>query len=429
MHCVTLPFPRVAARPRLCTTLCSPFGEWQVTYFRVHVVYNPRTHLYVLWVNLNGGGGGDYAVGTSATPEGPFAFVHAVRAGRPSGGDFDILVDDDGAAYLIYTETRGHTMAAERLTDDFLASAAASPPPITPPPSPPSPPPSGFSLVGDGACRDASGAEPGFATNEPHHVAGFTEEQCAAACRATVGCADFSYCLTNTGCDGACHLYTAATSSGPPGSGGNWSWKPSAGELPVTRVTAEVWWRCYASGAPTTVSLRTQAVASATAPSNTSSGVFGNTFVEAPVLFKRKGTYYALFDNCCCFCGHGSGIGVYTAAHPLGPYTYHNNVGCTTNTSLSPGCGCGMDHSIAGGTCDFYGDSLTTAQQNFVIRIPQADGTIQYVWTGDRWQSADDGIKAHDLQYWSVLEWVSSPGSVDLPRQFVWQDSIQINLT
>lgn len=77
---------------------------------------------------------------------------------------------------------------------------------------------------------------------------------------------------------------------------------------------------------------------------------------------------------------------------------YHDNIGCTKNTSLTPGCGCGMNHGIAGGQCDFYGDSLTKAQQNFVIPIKQDDGSVQYVWTGDRWQSAADGIKAHDLQ-------------------------------
>merc|ERR1711918_129906 len=92
-------------------------------------------------------------------------------------------------------------------------------------------------------------------------------------------------------------------------------------------------------------------------PNNVSSGVFGNEFVEAPAMFKRKGLYYALFDNCCCFCGHGSGIGVYTARSPLGPWTYHNNIGCLTNISLTMGCGCGMNHGINGGKCSFYGDS------------------------------------------------------------------------
>jgi hypothetical protein len=44
-------------------------------------------------------------------------------------------------------------------------------------------------------------------------------------------------------------------------------------------------------------------------------------FVEAPALFKRNGIYYALFDHCCCFCFQGSGIRVYTAPSPLGPWT------------------------------------------------------------------------------------------------------------
>jgi hypothetical protein len=90
------------------------------TYFRVHTIYNPVTKLYILWVNLNGGPA-DFAVGTSKTPEGPFTHVHNVNAGRKSGGDFDILVDDDNSAYLIYTATQlGHTMTIEKLNDDML---------------------------------------------------------------------------------------------------------------------------------------------------------------------------------------------------------------------------------------------------------------------------------------------------------------------
>ena len=290
-------------------------------YFRVHTVFNAQTMKYVMWANLNGNEN-DYAVGTSDTPEGPFTFVHGIKAGRigAHGGDFDIFVDDDGAAFLIYTAVSGgHTMAVERLTDDYLRSAA--------------------------------------------------------------------------------------TSSGP---------------------------------------------------TNVSSGVFGIKFVEAPAMFKRKNVYYALFGNCCCFCSKGSGIGVYTASHPLGPWKYHNNVGCLANVTLTNGCGCGMDHSFVGGgdsskatdkgaaaaatlsalsgddqsadgTCSFYGDSLTKAQQNFVIQIPQADGSTQYVWTGDRWMSAPDGDKAHDLQYWSVLQFQNVQG-IDLPVQFAWQDEITINV-
>ena len=36
-------------------------------------------------------------------------------------------------------------------------------------------------------------------------------------------------------------------------------------------------------------------------------------FVEAPVLFERRGIYYALFGHCCCFCYQGSGMFVFQA--------------------------------------------------------------------------------------------------------------------
>merc|ERR1712107_778727 len=34
-----------------------------------------------------------------------------------------------------------------------------------------------------------------------------------------------------------------------------------------------------------------------------------------------------------------------------------------------------------------------------------ADGTVNFIWTGDRWQSAPDHLKDHDLQTWLPLEW------------------------
>ena len=46
-------------------------------------------------------------------------------------------------------------------------------------------------------------------------------------------------------------------------------------------------------------------------------------FSEAPAVFFRPqtGLFYALFGRCCCFCYQGSGLFVYTAAEPLGPWT------------------------------------------------------------------------------------------------------------
>jgi hypothetical protein len=58
-----------------------------------------------------------------------------------------------------------------------------------------------------------------------------------------------------------------------------------------------------------------------------SSGIFGSSFVEAPALFKRGSVYYATFGSCCCYCGEGSSVSVYTASSALGPYTKRNVLG------------------------------------------------------------------------------------------------------
>eukprot|EP00040_Diaphanoeca_grandis_P027038 m.152877 g.152877 ORF g.152877 m.152877 type:complete len:559 (+) comp30817_c2_seq3:120-1796(+) len=450
-------------------------ASWpHAVYFRVHVVYNPKTKLYILWVNvIDQSHPGDFYVGTSTTPEGPFVFKQGVNVGRKGAGDFDILVDDDGAAYIIYTCTGGnpsHTMGIERLSDDWLMGAMGTAYPIAPP-TPPTPTPPGISLVGHGACRDDAMLEPPFFTNEHTPLqAKTTEAECLATCAQDAVCTGVSYCGLNPGCHGACHIYQAnmsRSSSTPP------PWSFSKGEggdaNHITKVTTESWWTCYskASGVVDTL-MASDGLASSTSSSssthvryssqkrlvhednydsgvvarssstltsdpyprtNISSGVIGFEFVEAPVIFKRKGIYYALFGNCCCFCGHGSGAGVYTSTTPLGPWIYHENIACTK--PVGSGCGCGMDHKLSNGTtCDNYGFSLTKAQQNFVIQIPSttADGGIEYVWTGDRWQSAASGIKAQDLQYWSVLKWVAGPGGVDLPVPFTWEDTITIEV-
>ena len=49
---------------------------------------------------------------------------------------------------------------------------------------------------------------------------------------------------------------------------------------------------------------------------------FDEAWSEAPAVFYRpqNGLFYALFGHCCCFCLQGSGLFVYTAPAPLGPW-------------------------------------------------------------------------------------------------------------
>lgn len=80
--------------------------------YRPHVLYNPSTGLYVLWVNTYDNPTG-YRVFTSGNPTSGFVEVGPVTApvaafGSLPGtgyvnGDFDLFLDDDGIAYIAYT--------------------------------------------------------------------------------------------------------------------------------------------------------------------------------------------------------------------------------------------------------------------------------------------------------------------------------------
>ena len=139
-----------------------------------------------------------------------------------------------------------------------------------------------------------------------------------------------------------------------------------------------------------------------------SSGLFGPKGIEAPTLFKRKGVYYATVGKDCCFCTAGSGVIFFTAAAPLGPWVQHGQVGR-----------------------DARGASVTKAQQNFVVPVPGPGGEATFLWTGDRWGSAPDGVKDHDFQTWLPLEFEPQPGNAsapDLIKQMVWRDSFTLDV-
>ncbi|AMR30814.1 hypothetical protein A0256_04935 [Mucilaginibacter sp. PAMC 26640] len=96
--------------------------------FRPHVIYNAKTHLYVLWINVYDNVVG-YRVFTAKTPVGPFNEVGephlAVNSDMPAAGlnngDHDTFVDDDGTAYLAYTDWRAKgAIVIEKLSADYL---------------------------------------------------------------------------------------------------------------------------------------------------------------------------------------------------------------------------------------------------------------------------------------------------------------------
>src|SRR5207302_5844041 len=85
--------------------------------FRPHVLFNQRSQLYVLWVNVPSG----YRALTSVNPIGPFTLASTPHA---DGGDMTLFADTDGSAYLIYNSAR--QVFETPLTADYLDVAGAS---------------------------------------------------------------------------------------------------------------------------------------------------------------------------------------------------------------------------------------------------------------------------------------------------------------
>eukprot|EP00759_Apiculatamorpha_spiralis_P027726 PhF_6_TR30438/c0_g1_i2/m.44685 len=151
-----------------------------------------------------------------------------------------------------------------------------------------------------------------------------------------------------------------------------------------------------------------------TASTLQTSGLFDIAPTEAPIMFKRNGTYYIFTATGCGFCTEGSSVWVYMSTNtngPLGPYTYMglDLNPCATpppssNATLPPNCG--VDPNNA--------PHVIPAQQAFVLKLPQVDaaGKEQWVWGSDLWNSAPDGLKSHELQSWQLLKF---DGVVPLP--------------
>lgn len=108
--------------------------------FRPHVIYNSSTKKYILWINVYDNVTG-YRVFTSTSPAGPFVEQAepklAVNSNMPAAGlnngDHDLFIDDDGIAYLAYTDWRANgAIVIEKLSDDYLTGTGVHVKSVTP---------------------------------------------------------------------------------------------------------------------------------------------------------------------------------------------------------------------------------------------------------------------------------------------------------
>jgi len=133
-----------------------------------------------------------------------------------------------------------------------------------------------------------------------------------------------------------------------------------------------------------------------------SAGVVTPDMFEAPLLWERRGFYYLSAGPVCCFCAAGAASLVWSAPHPLGPWT-----------PSAP-----LDAPGAAGNASQLG-----AQNSFIFAVGDA-----LVWAGDRWLQAADGTFAHTPQYWGRVAFddARDPPAVAAPLR--WEDAWQLDV-
>jgi hypothetical protein len=95
-------------------------------YYRPHVVYNAKNKKYILWYNWNPKlWDGQFGVAESEYPQGPFKIINnnvKVKHSNLKVGDLGVFIDDDAKAYLSYNTIEGHKVSVEALDEHYTSS-------------------------------------------------------------------------------------------------------------------------------------------------------------------------------------------------------------------------------------------------------------------------------------------------------------------
>ena len=124
---------------------------------------------------------------------------------------------------------------------------------------------------------------------------------------------------------------------------------------------------------------------------------------EGQILFRRDDLYYYIQGTTCCYRPEGTNALVYTASHPMGPYTL--------SSEMNPLRAGSDEREVAG---QLFG----------VTEIQTADGPA-YIWLATRWHSTPDELNGHDFIYWSPPLQFDAAGKI-LPMS--WTDSFDLEL-
>jgi hypothetical protein len=138
--------------------------------------------------------------------------------------------------------------------------------------------------------------------------------------------------------------------------------------------------------------------------------ITGDMNFEGGGMFYRSGIYYIMAGTDCCYCQWGASAIYFTSPSPLGPWTEQINVNlCADGTE--PQLNLSYDPINPCDPTDWVGQNFTLNSQQF--NVVQVGATFLYF--GEKFNSAGDGLKNHDLQMLSPLQF---DGTQILPMRF-----------
>ena len=381
-------------------------------YYRPHVIYNASTKKYVLWYNwyktlwL-----GQFGVATSDVPTGPFEIqnTNVTTANAVGGvGDLDLFTDTDGKGYLVYTTIGTHSVSVDLLSDDYLSSTGKN---------------SGFILSNSEACSL-------FKRNGIYYM---LADYTCAFCKEGSGACVFTasnplgpyQCVNNINRKSSGSNFPASSAIDGNIIGSNW--ENSGGWNDNTSFSYPDWLEISFNSAKKINEIDVFTLQDAVKQSVTPTGTMtfskygitdfdlqywsGNEWITVPGgsitennLVWRKVT----FDTIVCpkiRIMVNNALGGYSRIVEMQAFEKGVNVAASNSGGT------------AKASSELGAPIIIPAQQTHVAEIITTTGTA-FVWMGDLWGSRPDGIKGHDLQFWSAPLEFDSKGII-APMQYV----------
>jgi Glycosyl hydrolases family 43 len=376
-------------------------------YYRPHVVYNAKTKKYILWYNWYPKlWNGQFGVAESDEPTGPFTVLNdnvQVKQSKLGVGDLGVFVDDDGKAYISYNTISGHKVSVELLDDSYTAST----------------------MQGSEFIAEHCEAGSMFKRNGLYYL--LTDYTCC-------------FCTQGSGAK----VFTASSPLGPYAYRQNINRHP--GELAAQLndgTKNDNWFETFTAKERNAVHIKLKKTSVLTAVNlyqftGDRSGQCGE--VDNPVLHQPIETFQ--FKTEIFIDGSWKEINtrpVITKTSMQTKYQFAIPATAATDLKITPLYSDSVSYiriaevelNIPAGQFTVFktkqgadGKPVIPAQQTYVMELQTKKGK-QWIWMGDLWGSASDGVKGHDYQFWSAPLQFFSNG---LMQPISWTDKWQLTI-